>query len=62
MARDYVIAKADSSPILTFPSGIALITIRAGRRYLATDDVVKQHPHLFRPVERPAPATTERAA
>ena len=47
MASRYVIAKADSSPVLTFPTGIAIVTIHAGRRYLATDDVVKQRPDLF---------------
>ena len=60
MSRRYVIARADSSPVLTYPTGIALITIRAGRRYLATEDVVKQHPHLFAPVE-PAPTTGQAA-
>jgi hypothetical protein len=50
----YVIAKADSSPILEFPTGIAIMTVYAGRRYLAADAVVQQHPELFRPLERKA--------
>jgi hypothetical protein len=56
VSGECVIARADSSPILEFPTGIALITIFAGRRYLATEDVVKQHPELFRPVEQPKAA------
>jgi hypothetical protein len=52
---EYVVAKADASPILTFPSGIALITIYAGRRYLAADAVVKQHPELFARIKPAAP-------
>jgi hypothetical protein len=51
VSGEYVIAKADASPILTFPSGIALITISAGRRYLAADAGVRQHPQLFAPVQ-----------
>jgi hypothetical protein len=56
VSGEYVIAKADASPILTFPTGIALITVYAGRRYLAADAVVKQHPELFVPVGHPVPA------
>lgn len=47
MSGKYVICKADSSPVLEFPTGIAILTVRAGRRYLAAEAVVKQHPHLF---------------
>jgi hypothetical protein len=54
----YVIAKADASPIPQFPTGVALLTIRAGRRYSTAEAVVKQHPHLFREIT----PTTEKAA
>jgi hypothetical protein len=55
VSEKYVICKADSSPILEFPTGIAIITVRAGRHYLATDAVVKQHPELFVPVRTDKP-------
>jgi hypothetical protein len=42
VSGEYVIAKADASPVLNFPTGIALITIYACRRYLAADAVVRQ--------------------
>jgi hypothetical protein len=50
MSSQYVICKADSSPILKFPTGIAVQTVRAGRRYSAAEAVVQQHPHLFREI------------
>jgi hypothetical protein len=49
VSAEYVIAKADASPILEFPTGIALITVFAGQRYVAADAVVKQYPELFVP-------------
>ena len=59
MAREHVICKVDASPILRFPSGIAILTVHAGRRYSTAEDVVRQHPHLFRPVEQlPTKAAT----
>ena len=50
MSSEYVIAIADASPIMEFPTGIEMLTIRAGRRYSTADAVVKQRPDLFRPV------------
>jgi hypothetical protein len=58
MSGRYVICKADSSPILRFPTDIAVQTVRAGRLYSTAEAVVKQHLHLFRP-DTP---TTEKAA
>jgi hypothetical protein len=48
-----------ASPILQFPSGIALITIYAGWRYLAADAVVQQHPELFVPVQLANPGESD---
>ena len=59
MSGDYVICKADASPILEWPGGIAILTIRAGRRYSTAEAVVKQHPHLFRPLETAAPTQAD---
>jgi hypothetical protein len=42
---------------LQFPSGSVAMGLHLGGRYLATDPVVKQHPHRFRPV-----TPTEKAA
>lgn len=51
MSGRYVICVADSSPTLRFPPGhIVQQTVRAGRRYLASEAVVKQYPELFRDV------------
>ena len=57
MSGEYVICKADSSPILEFPGRIAILTVRAGRRCSTAEPVVKQHPHLFREI----PPTPEKA-
>ena len=51
MSGEYVICKADASPILQWPGGIAILTIRAGRRYSTEEAVVKQHPELFTALE-----------
>jgi hypothetical protein len=50
VSREYVIAIADASPIMEFPTGIEMLTIRAGRRYSTAEAVVKQHPELFSPM------------
>lgn len=58
MSGEYVTCKAGSSPILRFPTGIAVQTVRAGRRYSTAEAVVKQHPHLFRPLTPTAEKAT----
>jgi hypothetical protein len=42
---------------LQFPTGSVVQALHLGRRYLATEAVVKQHPERFEPIE-PAAAKT----